>query len=374
MLYKCRNCGGELHFDPRIGKLKCEFCDAEYPVSDYEAEKPPVPKKPSANASRPDQTEQAVKEARRQGYTRATDDSTDLASDLALFSCPHCGAQVVTDRNTVATTCVFCSTPLVLEQQMQAGFTPEMIIPFAVDKRQIEKLYERYIASKPFYPEEYSKANVIQKIQAFYLPFWLYTMDVEGDLQASGEKTWTRTTSQWIITEHDVFFIDLAGGLQFDKVPVIASSKTPRNAMDALEPFDYSKLVPYNSGYLPGFLASRYDCPEEMCSQSAKERAQHSFEKAMLNTLHEYQAVKITGGQTRFHLRPAAYALLPAYLLFMDYDNEEDRLIAINGQTGKIVGNIPVDRRKRILFFLLRFLLLWLGMFAILITLLIFID
>lgn len=388
MLYKCKNCGGELHFDPTLGKLKCDFCDAVYDVSEYENEaqpsqaaQPHMHTHPQTEFS-PDQPVQpdfgknaaGAQEAAQMGYSKATDDSTDNAEDLRLFACPHCGAEVVTDKDTVATNCVFCGTPLVLKQQMEDGFQPEMLIPFQIDRAQIGDLYEQYIASKPFYPDEYSKANVIEKIRSVYLPFWLYSMDARGDLRASGEKTWTRTTNKWIITEHDVYAIDLAGGLSFEKVPVVASQRTPRDAMDAMEPFDYSKMVPFNTGYLPGFLAQRYDADADQCLLPARNRAETSFNNAMVSTLTGYENVKILDGHMDLYPKKPQYVLMPSYMLFMDYDHDEDKLIAVNGQTGKIVGNIPIDKHKRNRFFLIRFIGMWLIAFVILILLLIVID
>lgn len=362
MLYKCKNCGGELHFDPAIGKLKCEFCDAVYDVSEYENQVPSPKTEPAASpVSGPGQ----MPEERLQ----ASDDSTEISGDLRIFRCPHCAAEVVTDKDTVATTCVFCNTPLVLAGQMEGGFMPEQLLPFTLSKEQLAGLYEKYIAGKPFYPPAYSKANVIRKIRAVYLPFWLMDSRGDGSLQGIGEKTWTRQTDKWIITEHDVFSFHVEGSLDFSRVPVIASAKTPRNAVEALEPFDYSQLVPFNTGYLPGFLASRYDLDANACQPVAGKRMKASFEQAMLGQVDGLQGVQIQDGY--FNLQPVKshYVLLPVYLLFMDYDKGEDSLIAVNGQTGKIVGTIPVDKHKRSRYFLLWFVLLWLALFALVYTL-----
>lgn len=348
MDYKCKNCGGELAFDPASGKLKCKFCDTIYDLSEYEDQpaKPPVFKEDNI--------------AVEKGFDKATDDTTDVKEDLRLYQCSNCGAELVTDKTTTATSCVFCNHPMVLQDEMQGEFKPELVIPFAVDKRQIEDLYEAYISTKPFYPDEYSKANVIEKIKAVYLPFWLFDLHSSGTMNATGEILHTRTTHDWIITEHEVFALDRAGSMEFNDIPVIASSKTPKNAMDAIEPFDYSKMVPFNKGYLPGFLAERWDKPQEACQDTAKFRAGNTMESSLASTLGAYSNLKVHQQNIQNSLTDGSYALLPAYVLFMDYDNDEDKLIAINGQTGKVAGNIPVDPKKRNGFFLKTFLILWL--------------
>lgn len=358
MDYKCKNCGGPLHFDPALGKLKCDFCDSVYELSEYE------------KVQDADQSQKAIDK----GFDKATDDTTEVKEDLRLYKCPHCGAEVVTDKDTAATTCVFCQTPLVLEENTQGAFRPEAIIPFEISPKQIEDIYEQYIQNKPFYPEEYSKANVIGKIKSIYLPFWLNSMTMRGNIRASGEHTTTFPMGKWIVTNHDVYELVRQGTMDFDKIPSIASSKTPRDAMDALEPFDYSKLKAYDPGYLPGFLASKYDIDASGSRQASAQRAETTINDSLANTLGGYEGIVVEGGGASVASASSEYALLPAYLLFMDYDNDEDKLIAINGQTGKIAGNIPVDAKKRNRFFLRHFLVIFVILLVVLLAAFMILD
>lgn len=386
MEYKCPNCGGELHFDPHIHKLKCDFCGNTYDLNEFEdhshashadtSSASSVSSASSASAASSEPLEYWPDEpsAAQSGFTKATDDSTDRQEDLVVYSCPHCGAEIVTDKNTVATTCIFCHTPMVIEEKSAGKFRPDKVIPFEIDKKQVADLYENYIKDKPFYPPEYSKASVIEKIQAIYLPFWLYDLHMQGHLQATGEHTHTFTMGDWIITNHDVFAIDRAGDQAYFKIPVIASSRTPKDAMDSIEPFDYSKLTDYNPGYLPGFLAERYDLDHERVQEFSRKRAENSFNQAMTNTIGAYEGLRLTGGEMHPQSIRAQYALMPAYMLFMDYDAHEDKLIAINGQTGKVVGNVPVDKHKRNRYFIRWFLILGVLFLAIALMILLMID
>lgn len=427
MLYKCKNCGGELHFDPNIGKLKCDFCGNEYDLSEYENQVPETETYSDSsfdsNASNspagvsgwhmyntevtgsaevseerngqilnrdsvhagfsgsrlePDQNgssqeeESGGRSAFEAGFDRATDDTTDDIKDLRLYQCPHCGAEVVTDKSTTATTCVFCNTPLILQENMRGKFAPQMVIPFEVDKDRIRDLYAEYIKSKPFYPEEYSTANVIEKIKAIYLPFWLFNTRTQGMISATGERIMTFTRGDYIITDHDVFSLERSGQMDFNKIPVVASSKTPKDAMDSIEPFDYSKMVPFNTGYLPGFLAERYDTEAGSLKDKIHQRTARSFEEMMMNTMGGYTGVRVQNEQISHQDVETTYVLLPSYLLFMDFDQDEDKLVAINGQTGKVIGNVPVDKRKRNRYFITRFLLMFLLIFVVLMAVLVF--
>lgn len=356
MEYRCKNCGGELHYDPASGQLKCPFCGSSYEISEYEETiYPGAEENPQADQDENGPPAFDTRTVHR--HVHAMDDTTDIQDDLRAFGCPHCGAEIITDKDTVATQCIFCHTPMVIQEQVEGKYRPAQIIPFEVDRRQIEQIYEDYIRNKPFYPPEYSRANVIEKIRAIYLPFWLYDLNLNGTVQATGEHTMTFTTSDYIVTDHHVFAIGRDGSMDFEKIPVIASSKTPKDAMDSIEPFDYSRMVAYSPGYLPGFLAQRYDQDDQAMQEFSLRRARQSFEDEMMATMDGYQNLRLTGTNARTTRLKADYVLLPAYLLFMDYENDEDKLIAINGQTGKIVGNIPVDRHKRNRYFLSRFML-----------------
>lgn len=368
MLYKCKNCGGELHFDPEIGKLKCDYCDSVYDVSEYEPNSDVDLNEASETIEQyvtPNEEALNTRKALDAGFEEATDDTTDHKEDLRLYQCPHCGAEVVTDKTTAATTCIFCQTPLMLQENMSGSFEPEWIIPFEIEPSQVKTLYQEYIRSKPFYPPEYAPANVIKKIKAVYLPFFLHDTNTSGQVQATGERTFTHTHGDWIITEHDVFELSRGGQMHFEKVPAIASSKTPRDAMDSIEPFDYSKMKPFSTGYLPGFLAERYDVGFEQLIDSVHQRIAHSFDAKLMSTMNGYSSIKVQGGTMNHEDGHTGYVLLPAYILFMDYDKDEDALIAINGQTGKIVGNIPVDKKKMIRYAIIHFILNWLILLVI---------
>ncbi len=408
MLYKCKNCGGELHFDPSLGKLKCDYCDAVYDLSDYQndiqdedqdahlegyhdhihQEKTTAGYSDGLNEtsfegeysdkslhedrhhhdhshagaavqSAETLESYAGEQALEKGFDQATDDTTDVAEDLRYYQCPHCGAEVVTDKSTTATSCVFCNTPLILQENMQGTFRPASLIPFEIDRKQVGELYEKYIAKKPFYPDEYSLSNVIEKVKAVYLPFWLFDTHTSGSLEATGERTMTHTMGDWIITEHDVFSLQRAGEMDFFRIPVIASRKTPRDAMDSIEPYDYSRLVEFNAGYLPGFLAERYDLSSDQLRDVIHERARQTFDQRLTSTLSGFSSVRMVDGHMHHNDLMTTYVLLPAYILFMDYDRDEDALIAINGQTGRIAGNIPVDKKKMWRYAITRFVLLF---------------
>lgn len=395
MEYKCTNCGGELHYSPKLGKLECPFCGQTYDLPNEQGQNvhdqghdhehshdhshdQSIPYYSDTHSENPGDPgtildhevhEQPMGSAPFKP-TKSTDGTDGDVEDLVVYSCPHCGAEVVTDKTTTATSCIFCKTPLVIEKQASGSFRPRYIIPFEIDRKRIGELYERYIADKPFVPANYMTENVIAKIRGIYLPYWLYDLHVSGSLQARGEHTTTYTSGKYMVTRHHVYDLYRAGYMDLWKVPVVASSKAQEAAMNAIEPFNYGKLSAYNSGYLPGFVAQRYDQDASQKEKRSSQRAEESFNNAVMSTMAGFEGLKLLGGNMKAKVREAAYAMLPVYLLYMDYDsaNGEDGLIAINGQTGKIAGNIPIDKHKKNRFFLTRFLLIFAISFAAFLT------
>lgn len=345
--YKCLNCGGNLEWSPKLQKLRCPFCESEFSLSDYEKTEQEVAQDIAH------QQYQKGEEASAYGYSAgdATDDSNIDPEDLRIYRCSSCGAEVITDKTTVATTCAFCGNPVVLTEQLDTEFKPKWIIPFKVDRDQIRQIYSEYIKTRPFAPKGYQTEAVLEKIKAVYIPFWLYRMHMQGEVSAHAEKRITTADSRYVYTTHMVYRLDRAGTLEVRNLPVDASSKAPNDAMDSIEPYDLNELKPFRLPYMAGFLAERYDEDEEFCRSRAVDRANVSMENELQKTLTGYSTIQITGQKVGEMQEPvqADYTLLPVYLMMSKY-KDKDYLFAINGQTGKAVGDVPVSTGKAALF------------------------
>lgn len=351
MLYKCKDCGGELAFDPTSGKLKCKFCDRLYDVSEYEDDSDHLNNQPQ--------------DAQKSGFDKTTDGTTAEKEDMVVYQCPHCGAEVVTDKTTAATSCIFCDTPLVIQEQVTGKFTPEFIIPFEKDKKEVGEIYEKYIRSRPFHRKEFSFRNVIDQIRPVYLPYWIYDIRIDGSISGTGEITRTMTTPDYIVTTHNVFAFQREGNMGFERIPVIASSRTPRSSVEAIEPYNYENLKEFNSGYLPGFIAERYDKDTLICQSVAGDRAKETIQNELLKTAI-FENVHVQHAQLDAQAQKTAYILLPVYLVHVNYGEGEDSWVTINGQTGKIAGNIPASPWKLVLCGIVIFLIVFLIAFILL--------
>ena len=367
--WKCPSCGGELNWSPKAQKLICPFCGSAYSVQEFEELEQQVQN--DLNQQQYEKGEDAA-EYGYSGASSATDETGFDPADLRVYSCSSCGAQIVTDKTTAATNCAFCGNPVVLTQQLDTEFRPKWIIPFKVDRKQMESIYWDYVRSRPFTPGLFRERSQIEKIKSVYLPFWLYDMDMQGALSGRGERTMTTADAHFIYTTHQIYDIQRAGTLTLARVPVDASSHSPDDAMDSIEPYDLKDLEPFRIGYLSGFLAERYDQNEKDCYPRASRRANATMNTLLNQSIGGFANLQIAEREVREkHVQSvsngsqteavsgirADYALLPVYLLFTKYRGQ-DYLFAVNGQTGKAVGDVPVSGGKAAVFFLLWFAVL----------------
>ncbi|MEE8886188.1 MAG: hypothetical protein SOI56_06425 [Eubacteriales bacterium] len=341
-IYKCPSCGGFLEWSPSDQKLKCPYCGSEYDVSYFEKDEQEARQDiDSKDYQKGQTTEEAGASA------QATDDSGIDPNDLRVYRCQNCGAEIVTDKTTAATTCAFCGSPVVLIEQFDTTFRPKWIVPFRVDREKVTQIYREYIKSRPFTPGTFLSSATIEKIRGVYIPFWLYGMTMQGDLTARGERIFTRSDSRYIYTTHQVFQLRRAGTLQVQNLPVDASSRTPDDAMDSIEPFDFKDKKPFKMSYMPGFYAERYDQDVNFCHERAIRRADQTMHDELMRTTGGYASVQVLNeneGQAGRN-GSADYAMLPVYLLSVGYAGK-NYLFAINGQTGRIVGDVPVSKGK----------------------------
>ena len=152
----------------------------------------------------------------------------------------------------------------------------------------------------------------------------------------------TRREGDYDVTDTQHYLVRRAGSVTFKKIPVDASSKMPDENMDSIEPFDYQALKPFSNAYLPGFLADQYDVSVEQSASRADTRCKASCESALRSTVTGYttctpetQTVRIRRGQVQ-------YALLPVWMLHTKWKGK-DYLFSMNGQTGKLTGDLPVS-------------------------------
>ena len=327
--FKCPNCGGALQFDSDVQELKCEFCDSELSVDavkDYNE---------LLNNQKEDSTEWE-KEPKAQW-------AGDEAESLDVYLCNSCGGEIIADENTSATSCPFCGNPVVLSGRLSGCFKPDYVIPFKLDKNAAKNRLFEHFKGKRLLPKVFKSQAKIDEIKGVYVPFWLFNTGVEADIRYRATRVRHWMDRDYNYTETQYYSVFRAGKVAFERVPVDGSSKMPNDLMESLEPYDFSEAVDFNTAYLAGFFADKYDVDAENSKSRANQRIKQSTEDAFRNTVIGFTSVMTEHSSVRNFNGNVKYALYPVWLLNTTW-NGQKYTFAMNGQTGKFVGNLPMDK------------------------------
>ena len=337
--YQCPACTGPLHYDGASGKLVCDYCGSAYDVKDIEARY--AKKQAAADTAAEGDAKKAARLPRQDSPVWSEAEAEGLNS----YSCPTCGAELVCDETTAATICPYCGNPTVLGGKLSGKLKPEYILPFKLDKKAAIAQLTRYYKGKAFLPKAFKSQNHIAEIQGVYVPFWLYDAKADARGRYEGQNSESHREGDYMVTTTQHYDVRREGSAAFAKVPVDGSSKMPDAHMDAIEPFDYSDLKPFSTAYLPGFLADRYDEDDKKCAARVLTRMKNSTAAALHDTLGGYTGVQTLSEQLDPRTLEPHSALLPVWMLHTRW-KEQDFLFAMNGQTGKLIGDLPVDKGR----------------------------
>ncbi len=354
--YQCPACTGPLHYSAKSGKLECDYCDSSFDVAEIEAlyarkEAEAAAAKHAADA-KAEAAQAAKAEAAEAAAASGGWDTSDLSRDwgaeadgLRVYSCPSCGAELICDRSTAATACPYCGNPAIVPGQFSGALRPDYILPFRLSKDDAVQALRAHYKGKPFLPRSFTSANHIEQIQGVYVPFWLFDGGAEGAASYRASNTNVYETGDYEITETRHYHVVRAGSLAFEKIPVDASSKMPDDHMDSIEPFDYAQLRPFSTAYLPGYLADKYDVTIDDSRDRADTRCRETLAQALRDTVTGYGACVTEREDIALRRGKVHYALLPVWMLSTKWRGQ-DFLFAMNGQTGKLVGDLPTDRGR----------------------------
>ena len=350
--YICPNCGGPVHFDAATGKVKCDYCDSIFTIEEVKAyyeKKNREAAKTQGAASASAEADAADAEAPNVETAAGKNWGSDAAK-LRVYHCGNCGAQLITDETTAATTCPYCGNPAIIPGQFSAGRKPDYVVPFACEKEKaLEKLQE-YYKGKKLLPKSFTSENHLEEMKGVYVPYWMYSGSVDADLSFECGKSQVTQEGDEEVTRTRLYRVRRAGTMQFEKIPCDASSSMPDDLMDSIEPYDYSKLRPFELEYLPGYLANKYDVEAKDLQKKADERAVNTSCDELRGTVSGYDEVRETQRSAKVHHTKTEYALMPVWLLYTRW-KEQDFLFAMNGQTQKMTGNLPVSPGKTVAWF-----------------------
>ena len=342
--YKCPNCGGPLQFDPESGKYTCEYCRGVFTQEELDEQTA----KEEAKAAQSGE----VKPEANQNEAAKGDDAK--AGDAVVYTCPSCGATIVTDSTTAATFCYYCHNPVVLSGRLEGDYKPDYIVPFKIDKKKALEIFDEWIKKKKYVPAAFYSKSQIEKLSGVYFPYLLYTCNIDGSIDATATKAEISQRGGIEYTDTGTYHVRRSGNMEVKHVLRNALQKANKKLAEAVLPFDMEGLKPFNMSYLSGFFAEKKDIEKESMEKEMREEVQNYAVAKLKESVSAYDDVTITANNTKLVNEKWEYALFPVWTLTYN-DNGKVYYFSVNGQSGKTIGELPIDNKKLILTFLLIF-------------------
>ena len=327
--YKCPCCGGAIAFDSSLQKMKCPYCDTEFEMETLASYDNELKNEPAENMTWNDVAGAEWQDSETEG--------------LLSYVCKSCGGEIVGDKTTAATSCPFCGNPVVMMGQFSGSLKPDYVIPFKVDKKAAKAALKQHYGGKRLLPKVFKDQNHIDEIKGIYVPVWLFNADADANIRYKATKVRAWSDSNYNYTETSFYAISRGGKIGFERVPVDGSTKMDDALMESIEPYDFTGAVDFQTAYLAGFLADKYDVDSEQSIERANERIKKSTENAFASTVQGYSTVIPESTSIRLQNGKAKYALYPVWLLNTTW-NGQRYTFAMNGQTGKFAGDLPLDK------------------------------
>ncbi len=333
--YQCPDCGADLEFHAETGMMKCGSCGYEVKAEELVA----------ASGEDPD--------AYLHDYEHFQEETryhTFGEENAEQYVCKNCGAVIIAGEDTSATHCEFCGSPVVLGDRLSGELAPTNVIPFKISKQQAEEAFRKWKKNGFLLKKDFKNADRVKSLTGIYVPFWLFDVKAQGEVNAHCTSKHTYERGDYIITETSHFDVFRRVDIDYLKIPADASEKMEDSMMDKLEPFSYGEMKKFQTPYLSGYLAEKYNYTDQDLFPRVEQRVRGYARSYIRSTIHGYSTVNITREHLKARQKKAEYTLLPVWMFCYDY-KQCDHNFYMNGQTGKIVGKPPLSKGKVALLF-----------------------
>ena len=324
--FKCPSCTGALQFEPGAQQLVCPYCQCVVDLSAF-----------NAGLEGPQEPEQLNLDWAG-GYW-----GDDEQAGLSVYACNSCAGEIVGDDSLGATSCPFCGNPVVMTSKFSGALRPDAVLPFKLDKKKALAALQKHYVKKKLLPKIFKDKNHLDEVKGVYVPFWIYDAEAGGRVAYRCTKVRKWSDSDYNYTETSYYRAEREGQVGFAGVPVDASEAMDDALMDSIEPFNMAEAVDFQAGYLAGYMANKYDHDAQACAGRANERVYASAQAAFASSVSGYRTVEPESSNLYFSGGRVRYVLLPVWLLNTSWEGKKFTF-AMNGQTGKLVGDLPLDK------------------------------
>lgn len=339
--YKCINCGGPLEYNASKLKFACEYCRSEFTEEQL--------RQHFGNLDEELHNEQQSEQQ----------SETEREYGAALYTCQGCGAEVIAEtENTAATFCVYCHSPVVISNRLTGQFKPDKVIPFKISENDAKEKFRAFCKKKLFLPKDFISSAQLDKMKGVYYPYWLVDSEKDGGMTATAKKIRRWKDNDYEYKETKIYHVVRRGKIHFTGYPHTALGNTEHSkALKYVNPYDDEEFRPFTMAYLSGFLAEKRDLERSQVQSDVDKELKDYAKRIYRDTIENYDTVTVDEFDVRTLRESWEYGLMPVWLMNFIY-KDKTYMYALNGQTGKTFGELPVSGGKLAVFGVVMFIVL----------------
>lgn len=326
--FECPCCGAELTFSAGAQKMVCDYCGTQLEADAVQ--------ELTSSESVPQES---------YNWNEYSKTEMNMGEGTCAYVCNSCGAEIAGDKSLAASECPYCGSPVIMNDKLDGMLKPDFIIPFKVDKEKAVEKFKQFCSHRPLLPSDFISTHRIENIQGTYVPYWLFDCDCDARIRFAAERITSWSEGDEDVTRTDHYLLIRHGSMAFEHVPVDGTTKLDADITEAVEPFASNEAVSFNSAYLSGYLADKYDTEASECRPRANERIKRSAEDILRRTTDSYTTVRAESERINITDGKVSYALLPMWIMTAKYGDKK-YTFAMNGQTGRFVGELPISWGK----------------------------
>jgi hypothetical protein len=374
-MYACPNCSGNLKFNIEKQALYCDFCnnvvDPYSVVKEKDAEEGDKVIKDNAGEFKVEyfnfckacggkrENNETVCSYCGESLAKPVEDMIKEAGkdvedyyEVTSFRCPQCSGEIITEDNEAAAFCSFCGASTILDRRISRTRRPEYIIPFKRTKKDCIDNYSKFIGTAFFAPKALKSSNCVDSFRGIYMPYWTYDTEKHGPVSVNGSRTYYRGDYKY--TENHELSADI--NMEYKNVSYDASSNFADNLSAGIAPFDQNEQKDFTPSFLSGFYADTSDVSDSVYQSDAQDLvARNAYSK--FKAIPGFGRYGLNDKGNIAKLRPDVKAkkltMFPVWFMCLRSKTSrgEERVsyTVVNGQTGKVAGDIPIAVEKYII-------------------------
>lgn len=337
IIYKCPNCGGELVFTPATQKYTCPYCQSAFSQEEIDS----FIQEGSDTAA-----EESAAWEENDTVSDTGTGKNGSSGEAVYYSCPSCGAQIITDATTAATFCYYCHNPVVLEGRLSGEYLPDQVLPFQIDREKAIEMFREKIGKKKFVPKAFFNEQQIEKLSGIYYPYWVYSCRIGGVMGGTGTKVRVYRSGDTEVTETSIYDVAREGKIKFDKLTRNALREGDRQLVENVQPFSLKGMKRFSMSYLSGFFAEKRNMETSEFSGEVHEKTEGYASNILRDTIKGYSTFTPTDKSMILEEEDWKYVLLPVWVLTYAGRGGKIYYFAMNGQNGNVSGSFPINWKK----------------------------